>query len=113
MSDKNVVRLPFSNLSAGKRNTIKGLDKYKVDGDVNIQEEARKYSLLAIYTLAEICEDGETDTVRVNAANSLLDRGFGKPQQSIDLTKPTPGKAIDDQMSDDEAAEAYAATLNS
>jgi hypothetical protein len=48
--------------------------------------ELKKYSPLAIKTLVEICRKGETHAVRLAAANSILDRAYGKPQQSVELT---------------------------
>src|SRR5215470_1246245 len=50
--------------------------------------EARKYANLALNTLVEVCQGaipGSTVRDRVAAANALLDRGFGKPTQAIDL----------------------------
>lgn len=45
---------------------------------------ARKYTERALYTLNEIMEDVEAPpTARVAAANSILDRGWGKPVQTI------------------------------
>jgi hypothetical protein len=51
----------------------------------NLAAEARKYGPLALRTIADICRKGENQTVRLAAANSLLDRGFGKPAQSVEL----------------------------
>jgi hypothetical protein len=47
--------------------------------------EARKFSGLAIDTLVELTKDTHTDSTRFNAATALLDRGFGRPAQSVDL----------------------------
>ena len=47
--------------------------------------EARKYSALAIDTLVELTKDSHTDSTRFNAATALLDRGYGRPAQSLDL----------------------------
>jgi hypothetical protein len=44
---------------------------------------ARAYTEGAVKTLAEIMDRGETDAVRISAANSLLDRGFGRPAQAV------------------------------
>ena len=51
----------------------------------NIVVEARKYSGLAIDTLVAIAQDGQTDTSRQSAAVELLNRGYGRPAQSLDL----------------------------
>ena len=51
----------------------------------NIVVEARKYSGLAIDTLVAIAQDGKTDNSRQSAAVELLNRGYGRPAQSLDL----------------------------
>jgi Family of unknown function (DUF5681) len=56
----------------------------------NLGAEARKWSNLALdyETLVQICK-GEMKQVtprdRLAAANALLDRGYGKPTQAIDI----------------------------
>jgi hypothetical protein len=47
--------------------------------------EARRFSGLAIDTLVELTKDNHTDSIRYNAATALLDRGYGRPAQSLDL----------------------------
>ena len=47
--------------------------------------EARRFSGLAIDTLVELTRDNHADSVRYNAATALLDRGYGRPAQSLDL----------------------------
>lgn len=44
---------------------------------------AREYTEKAIETLANIMLTGESETARNQAANSLLDRGWGKPAQAL------------------------------
>jgi hypothetical protein len=51
----------------------------------NVVVEARKFSGLAIDTLVELTKDTHTDSTRFNAATALLDRGYGRPAQSLDL----------------------------
>ena len=51
---------------------------------------AREYTEIAIETLAEITMFGESERGRVAAANSLLDRGWGRAPQSIDLQGDLP-----------------------
>ena len=43
-----------------------------------LKERARLYSNEALKTLVDICQKGESEAARVSAANSLLDRGYGK-----------------------------------
>ena len=40
---------------------------------------------LAIDTLVELTRDNHADSTRYNAATALLDRGYGRPAQSLDL----------------------------
>jgi hypothetical protein len=51
----------------------------------NLVIEARKFSGLAIDTLVELTKDNHTDSTRFAAATALLDRGYGRPAQSVDL----------------------------
>ena len=51
----------------------------------NLVVEARKYSALAVDTLVELTKNTHTDSTRYAAATALLDRGYGRPAQSLDL----------------------------
>ena len=51
----------------------------------NLVIEARKFSGLAVDTLVELTRDNHTDSTRFAAATALLDRGYGRPAQSLDL----------------------------
>ena len=51
----------------------------------NVVVEARKYSALAIDTLVELTKDNYPGSTRFAAATALLDRGYGRPAQSLDL----------------------------
>jgi hypothetical protein len=46
---------------------------------------ARRHSAAAIRTLVDIAQNGTPDSARVSAACALLDRGFGRPAQSVEL----------------------------
>jgi hypothetical protein len=59
-----------------------GADRRTVD---NIVIEARRFSGLAVDTLVELTNDSHSDSTRYNAATALLDRGYGRPAQSLDL----------------------------
>lgn len=53
----------------------------------SIRDAAREYTEQALLTLAEVMADEEQPAAaRVSAANALLDRGYGKPSQSVDVT---------------------------
>ena len=60
-----------------------GGKKRKAIGDLSA--EARLYAGLAIETIVQICEKAKADRDRLAAARELLDRGFGRAIQSIDL----------------------------
>lgn len=51
---------------------------------VNLETEARRYSVIAIEALLDVAEKGESESARVNAASALLDRGYGRPRQAIE-----------------------------
>ena len=51
----------------------------------NLVIEARKFSGLAVDTLIELTKDNHTDSTRFSAATALLDRGYGRPAQPLDL----------------------------
>lgn len=46
-----------------------------------LREAARVYAPMALRTLAEVAENGQTETARVMASDKLLDRAYGKPAQ--------------------------------
>jgi hypothetical protein len=52
-----------------------------------VREIARGYTKLAIKTLVELCGKGKTDSVRRAAAADLLERGWGKPLQQVEITR--------------------------
>lgn len=53
----------------------------------NIAERAKEYGDQALQTLVNVATDNMAPhAARVSASNSLLDRGYGRPVQSMDLT---------------------------
>jgi hypothetical protein len=54
--------------------------------DYRIRDLAQQYTVEAIATLRSIMKSSGDDRARVAAATHLLDRAFGKPAQSVDLT---------------------------
>ena len=55
-----------------------------------VRELARKYTKDAIKTLVSIMRDpNEKSTARVRAAEAILDRGHGRPQQQVDMNVST------------------------
>lgn len=55
-----------------------------------VKELARSYTADAIYVLYKIAMNGESEAARVSAANAILDRGHGKPSQSLTGEDGTP-----------------------
>lgn len=54
-----------------------------------IEALAKTYAPTALKTLADIAARGKTETARVSAAIALLDRGFGRPLQSVSMDART------------------------
>ncbi len=51
-----------------------------------IKELAQNNAELAIMALIRVAQHGKSESARVMAANSILDRGFGKPVQSTEVS---------------------------
>lgn len=51
----------------------------------DIRVMAREHAVEALATLVEIMRTGDSHAVRKDAAKDLLDRGFGRPGQHIEL----------------------------
>jgi hypothetical protein len=70
---------------------------------VEIRSLARSHTEKALKTLKEIMESVEVNAAaRVSAAVALLDRGWGKPNQTTDITVR---RAIAKDLNDDELAD--------
>jgi hypothetical protein len=68
----------------------------------DIRSLARAHTATAIKVLAGIMQQEDAPAAaRVSAATSLLDRGWGKPAQTVDMTVR---KAIAKDLADDELA---------
>jgi hypothetical protein len=51
---------------------------------IDVKEAAREHTMLALNTLVDVCRTTKYPAAaRVSAANSLHDRGYGKPSQEI------------------------------
>ena len=48
----------------------------------DIRECARRYGPRALAILFKVAEKSKSDSARVSAANSLLERGYGRPHQA-------------------------------
>lgn len=49
-------------------------------------ELAQSHTETAIEVLVEIAQEGESEASRVSAANAILNRGYGTPPQSVELS---------------------------
>jgi hypothetical protein len=54
----------------------------------DLAEMAKDHAELALQTLVEVATASESDAARVSAANALLDRGYGRPAQSVAISNP-------------------------
>lgn len=67
----------------------------------HVRDLARLHTVEAVNTLVEIMRDKSAQpTARVAAASQILDRGYGKPSQPVDIV---PRKSAED-FTDDELA---------
>jgi hypothetical protein len=63
-----------------------------------VETLARTHTAEAVETLVDLMRNGSPDSVRVAAANALLNRGWGLPRQAIDgslAVSPVPPKPIE------------------
>lgn len=78
-------RLPSTAWQPGVSGNPGGMPK----GLGEVKKLARQYTAVAIQTLHDIMIDKEqTGSARVGAANSLLDRGYGRPIQQVEVGGP-------------------------
>jgi Family of unknown function (DUF5681) len=56
----------------------------------DVQKVARAHSADAIKTLSDVMNNPKTPAAaRISAASALLDRGYGKPSQTVDANNTT------------------------
>ncbi len=55
-----------------------------------VRELSRQYTEEAIQTLVTLMQSAKLERTRLAAASELLDRGYGRPAQAIDLGGPIP-----------------------
>lgn len=67
----------------------------------DLSKEARQYASLALSTLVKICREG-MERNKLTAARELLDRGYGRPVQAIDMI--TAGKKLSELTAEELAA---------
>jgi hypothetical protein len=82
------------NAGKGNPNWVKGRSGNpggRPKGVLDVMQACRQHTADAVATLVRIMQHGESDPARVAAANSLLDRGWGKPVQSHEVGGPGGG----------------------
>jgi hypothetical protein len=68
-------------------------------GYEEVRELARNYTAGAIEALAAIMRTGKSEGARIAAANALLERGWGKPLQQVDVKRsPLDGLTTDELL---------------
>lgn len=58
------------------------------EAGATIAELARTHADTALDVLVQIAQQSESDAARVSACNAILDRGYGKPSQALELSNP-------------------------
>lgn len=61
---------------------------------LDLAAKAKRYADAALKTLAEIAAKGESEAARVSAAIAILDRAYGKPPQSMEVTGADGGAIV-------------------
>jgi hypothetical protein len=80
--------------------------------DADVRTLAREHGPDAIKKLSEIMRDGNAPhAARVSAANSLLDRGYGRPSQSVEMCATNSGPVQTEKKSAREIIEARLALI--
>ncbi len=68
-------------------------NKLTTERKATVREMAMEHVPAAMKALAEVAAKG-SDAARVTAANSILDRAFGKAAQSVELSGPGGGPVM-------------------
>jgi len=51
-----------------------------------LMDMAKDHAVTALNVLVKIAKSGEAESARVSAANAILDRGYGKPVQGVEMS---------------------------
>jgi hypothetical protein len=77
----------------------------------DLQKLAREQMPAAIKELSRLCVEAKSEMARIAAICALLDRGFGKPLQGVELSGHDGGPIEHKGVSDDARLEAFMAFL--
>lgn len=59
--------------------------RWRKEDTAELAERAREHAEDAVQTILDLMREGESEQVRLNAAMSILDRGYGKPKQAVNV----------------------------
>jgi hypothetical protein len=94
-----------------KGNTIQPTPEQRRQRPKPFQEVQAMFQLAAPAAFRALQEALSDPKLKVTAANSILDRGYGKATQPVEVTGNSTVKAINVNMSAEEAARLYADTI--
>lgn len=70
------------------------LNKATKEQGARLSELAKSYTDIAFTTLVDVAMNGSSDTARIAAANSILDRGYGRPKADLEQVVDLPAIVI-------------------
>jgi Family of unknown function (DUF5681) len=62
----------------------------------SVMHEARRYTFEAICTLEKLMRTAKSESVRLNAAEAILSRGWGRPTQALQIDERFLAKKLSD-----------------
>jgi Family of unknown function (DUF5681) len=67
----------------------------------SVMHEARQYTFEAILALAKLMRTANSESVRLNAAEAILSRGWGRPTQALQIDERFLTKKLSDLTPDE------------
>lgn len=61
---------------------------------LEIKDLARQYAPAALEEIARLAREGKTEQTRVAASKEILDRAYGRPAQSVEMTGKDGGPVL-------------------
>ena len=79
---------------------VAGMSKNKAtkEAKIALEDLAKEHTQAALNALVNVAKNGKSEAAVVSAALGLLDRGYGKPRQAVDMS----GQVSINTMSDAE-----------
>lgn len=69
-------------------------NKTLLEQGARLSKLAKSYTGVAFSTLVEVAMNGSSDRARIAAANSILDRGYGRPKAGLEEVVDLPAIVI-------------------